>query len=181
MTLRQHWSRTLLAFSGLAAMGTVWTFIFVFMMIYIFTIFDLWDITRLRPPEGSLARGIDGFLAGPGLMVLPLAVLAINFRLFVRAARARADTVTLPWKFGIVGFVFIGVSYFLTLDVGNYLTGVVWPHALGQSDPFLHRAVFPVLLFIIAFLLYVKVLLRFVRHGRLSHDNLTLDRGAPLV
>jgi hypothetical protein len=167
MTLRQNLSRTLLAFSGLAAMGTVWTFIFVFMLMYIFIIFDPRDSSPLRPPEGSLAQVVDRFFDG-GLLLLPLAVLAINVGLFVRATRARADMVTLPWKFAITGFVFIGVSWFLTLYAGNYLTSVVWPHSVGQSDPFLHRSVFPVLLFLVSFLLYVKLLLRFGRQDDTS-------------
>lgn len=166
--LRKNWIRTLVAFSGLAAMGTVWIFICVFMLIHIFTIFELWNIARFRPPEGSLARGIDGFFAGPGTMVLPLAVLAINVRLFMRAARAREDRVTLPWKFAIAGFIFIVVSSFLTSDAGDALTDVVWPHLAERSDPFLHRAVFPALLFIASFVLYVKLLLRFGRRDDTS-------------
>ena len=167
MTLRQHWSRTLLAFTGLAAMGTVWAFMFVFMMIYTLLFFALWDSTPPRSAEDGLARIANLFFYGPGLLLLPLPVLAINGRLFVRAARARANTVTLPWKFAIAGFVFMIGSYAL-MTLGVRIGEIIWSYPIGQSEPGLYRSVFPVLLFIVSLLLYVKLLLRFGRQDDTS-------------
>ena len=124
MMLRQNWSRTLLAFSGLAAMGAVWIFMFVWMSVYSSLFLVPWDATLMRPDEGSLAQIANDFFEGPGALILSFVVLAINAALFARAVRAGAEPTTLPWKFAIVGLVFIGGRWAL-ITLGIHIGGVV--------------------------------------------------------
>src|SRR5690606_17916714 len=87
MTLRQNWSRTLMAFTGLAALVAVWVFMFLWMNIYTELFFDPWNTTLIPPPAGSLEEAICHFFNGPGEFMLSFVVLAINAALFVRALR----------------------------------------------------------------------------------------------
>ena len=167
MTLRQNWSRTLLTLTGFAAMGAVWVFMFAWMMVYSSLFLVPWDATLSRPVEGSLAQVANDFFEGPGLPILSLVVLTINAALFARAVRAGAETVMLPWKFVILGVIFIGGSWAL-MTLGIHIGALVWPYPVGRGDPGFHRSVFPGLMCLIAFLLYVKLLLRLGRRDEPS-------------
>ena len=59
----------------------------------------------------------------------------------------------------------IGSYALMTLASGSVR---IWPYRVGQSDPGFHRSVFPSLMFLVSFLLYVKLLLRFVRRDEPS-------------
>jgi hypothetical protein len=167
MTLRKDWGKTLLTLTGFAAMGAVWIFMFGWMLIYSSLFLVPWDATLTRPLQGSLAQLANDFFDGPGMSILSFVVLAINAVLFARAVRAGADAVTLPWKFAIVGLIFIGGSWAL-MTLGIHIGGIVWPHPVGRGDPGFHRSVFPALMVLIAFLLYLKLLLRFGRRDETS-------------
>jgi len=167
MTLRKNRGKTLLTVTGFAALAAVWVFMFLSMIVYSSLFLVPWDATLSRPVEGSLAQVANDFFDGYGLALLSLAVLAINAALFARAIRAGADTAALLWKFAIVGLIFIGGSWAL-MTLGIYIGGVVWPYPVDRIEPGFHRSVFPSLMFLIAFLLYVKLLLRFGRRDDTS-------------
>lgn len=175
MTLRKDSGRTLLTLTGLAALVAVWVFMYLSVIVYTSLFLVPWDAMLSRPVEGSLAQIANDFFDGYGAYLLSFVVLAINAALFARAVRAGADAAVLLWKFAIVGLVFIGASWALAAGVGIYLSGVVWPHPVGRSDPGYHRSVFPVLMWLISFVLYLSVIWRFARRDR----NLTLDGGSP--
>jgi len=161
MMLRQNWNRTLLALTGFAALAAVWVFMFLWMHIYTSLFLVPWDAMLTRPVDGSLAQVVNDFFDGYGAFIPSFIVLAINAALFARAVRAGADTATLLWKFAIAGLIFIGVSWALAAYIGIYLSGVVWPHPVGRSDPGFHRSLFPVLMWLISYLFYLKLLMRF--------------------
>lgn len=168
MTLRKDWGGILLTLTGFAALAAVWVFMFLSMIVYTSLFLVPWDATLSRPGEGSLAQIINDFFDGYGAFILSFVVLAINAVLLARAVRTGADAAALLWKFAIVGLVFIGVSWALAAGVGIYLSGVVWPYPVGRIDPGFHRSVFPALMCIISFLLYLKLLLRFGRRDGAS-------------
>jgi hypothetical protein len=168
MTLRQHWSRTLITLTGLAALVAVWVFMYLSMIVYTSLFLVPWDAMLSRPVEGSLAQIANDFFNGPGAFILSFVVLAINAALLARAIHAGADAAALLWKFAIAGLVFIGVSWALAAGVGIYLSGIVWPHPVGRSDPGFHRSVFPVLMWLLSYLLYLKLLMRFGRQDDTS-------------
>jgi hypothetical protein len=174
MTLRKHWGGILLTVTGFAALAAMWFFTFAWMNIYTVIFLVPWDTTLTRPPEGTLAQFTNDFFSGPGAYILSFVVLAINAALFVRALRRGADAAALPWKFAFASLIFIVGSYGL-VTLGIHIGGAVWPYPVGRSDPGFHRSVFPSLMFIVSFLLYLKLLSRFARQGR----NLTLDGGMP--
>lgn len=167
MTLSKNWGKTLLTVTGFAALAAVWVFMFLSMIVYSSLFLVPWDATLSRPVEGSLAQVINDFFDGYGLSLLSLVVLAINAALFARAIRAGADTAALLWKFAIVGLIFIGGSWAL-MTLGIFIGGVVWPYPVDRIEPGFHRSAFPSLMFLIAFLLYVKLLLRFGRRDDTS-------------
>lgn len=162
MSMRKHWGRTLLALTGFAAMGLVWVFMFLWMHIYSSLFLVPWSATLSRPVEGSLAQVVNDFFDGYGAFLLSFVVLVINGVLFAHAVRAGAEFITLPWKFAIVGLVFIGGSWAL-MTLGIHIGGVVWPYPVDRIEPGFHRSVFPSLMFLVAFLLYVKLLTRFAQ------------------
>jgi hypothetical protein len=176
--MRKHWGKTLLTLTGLAALGGVWLFMFLWMIVYSSIFLVPWDATFTRPPEGTLAQLANDFFDGPGMSILSFVVLAVNATLFARAVRAGAETTTLPWKFAIAGVVFVAGSFAL-VTLGIQLGAFVWPFPVGRSDPGFHRSLFPGLMCLVSFVLYLKLLSRFARQGRLSHDNLTLDGAIP--
>lgn len=175
MTLCKNRGKTLFTVTGFAALAAVWVFMFLSMIVYTSLFLVPWDATLSRPVEGSLAQVINDFFDGYGAFILSFVVLAINAGLFARAVHAGAEPAVLLWKFAIAGLVFIGVSWVFAAYIGIYLSGVVWPHPAGRSDPGFHRSLFPVLMWLISFVLYLRVISRFARRGR----NLTLDGGTP--
>ena len=63
------------------------------------------------------------------------------------------------------------------MTLGIQIGAVVWLYPVGQSDPGFHRSVFPGLMWLVSFMLYLKLLSRFARPGRLSQDDLSIGSG----
>jgi hypothetical protein len=176
MTLRKHGSGIFLTLTGFAALAAVWFFMFTWTTLYTWIILAPWYDIISQPPEGSLAQAVNDLFEGSGAYSISFAVLAINAVLFARMLRAGADAAVLPWKFAFAGLVFIVGSWAL-IELGIRMGAIIWPHPSVGHDIGFHRSVFPGLMCLASFLLYLKLLSRFARQSRLSHDNLIVGGG----
>jgi hypothetical protein len=142
--------------SGLVALGVTWYI--VYSMIIVATSFYLvpWDVSIVRPTEGTLAKAVNDFFEVPPGSVLPAWIfLVVSVGLFLRAWRKKGFVSELPWRFALLNvlFIFAQVAVF---GGGILLNNLLIPFPVNAPDEGFHRSIFSLLLEAVAIFFYIK-------------------------
>jgi hypothetical protein len=153
---RRFGVRSSVFLTGLMALGISWYVVYGIMIVATSLYLVPWDVSIVRPTEGTLAKAVNDFFEVPPGSVLPAWILlVVSIGLFLRAWRKKGFVSELPWRFALLNVLFI-FAQVAVLGGGILLNNLLIPFPVNAPDEGFHRSIFPLLLEAVAIFFYIK-------------------------